>query len=311
MNAKWVYQSFDIKSWSPQNFFILAHGGAGPQDYKQTVNQPIIDELFSGKDFLKAYQGFRTKHQSDVEAMSLSETLCLTGAELLENHPSFNAGYGGALQADGKVRLSASYMNSERGTFSAVMNMEERKNPSWLAYKLQNNKHSVRDNQGAKNLADQLGMPKDNLITEARLNSWKKHQAENNSGKTGTIGCITYANQQITSCTSTGGIGNEVVGRIGDSPTIAGNYCDELTGVSCTGIGEQITALGVAHRICVRAYDGMGFEKACEKTILEAEKKQYELAFISLHKNVKQQKLEVFCGFSYSNLTWTTLQGSI
>lgn len=311
MNAKWIYQSFDIKNWSANDFFILAHGGAGPQDYKQTVNQPIIDELFSEKDFLKRYCSFKEEHQGDVEKMSLSESLCLTGAGLLEDHPSFNAGYGGALQADGKVRLSASYMNSSRGTFSAVMNVEERRHPSWLAYKLQNNRHSVRDNQGAGILADDLGIAKDNLITEARLSSWKKHQAEKNSGKTGTIGCITYANQQLTACTSTGGIGNEVVGRVGDSPTIAGNYCDEFTAVSCTGIGEQITALGVAHRICVRTYDGMGFEKACEKTILEAEKKQYELAFISLHKNIKQQKLEVFCGFSYSNLTWTTLQGMI
>lgn len=311
MNAKWVYQSYDIKDWSTRDFFIVTHGGAGPQDAHQTINQPMIESVFDGKDFAKNYEAFKVKHQSDLETMSLSESLCLTGAELLENHPAFNAGYGAALQADGVVRLSASYMNSKRGVFSAVMNLEERKNPSWLVYKLQNSRHCVRDHRGAELLADELKLPKENLVTEERLNNWKKYQVEKNSGKTGTIGCLAFANNELTACTSTGGIGNEVVGRVGDSPTIAGNYCDELTAVSCTGIGEQITSLGVANRICVRTYDGMPFEKACEKTILEAEKKQYELSFIALHRNKAQQKLEVFCAWSFCNLTWTSLQGTI
>ena len=311
MNAKWIYQSIDIKNWSDNDFLILTHGGAGPQDYDQRVNQPIIETLFSEKDFIRHYQGFRTQHQSEVEQMSKSESLSLTGAFLLEDHPAFNAGYGGALQADGKVRLSASYMNSRRGVFSSVMNIEERRHPSWLAYHLQQSPHSMRDAKGATTVADALNIPKENLITEDRMNSWKKYQQENKAGLHGTIGCLAYADQELTACTSTGGIGNEAVGRVGDSPTIAGNYCDENTAVSCTGIGEQITSLGIAHRICVRTNDGMDFEKACEKTILEAEKRKYHLAFISMHKDTVNKKLEIFCGWSYANLTWTSLQGTI
>lgn len=311
MNAKWIYQSIDIKSWSNRDFFILSHGGAGPQDYHHKINQPVIEGIFSEKSFLQSYQGFRSEHQSDVEKMGLSESLCLAGASFLENDPNFNAGYGGALQADGKVRLSASFMNSRKGVFSSVINLEDYKNPSWIAYKLQGSSHSMRDARGASTVAESLNLKKQNLITEDRLNAWKKHQAEKTAGKHGTIGCLAYAGGELCACTSTGGIGNESPGRIGDSPTIAGNFCDENTAVSCTGIGEQITSLGIAHRICVRAGDGVPFEKACEKTILEAEKRQYHLAFIALHKNTLNQKIEVFCGWSYSNLTWTALQGTI
>ena len=55
----------------------------------------------------------------------------------------------------------------------------------------------------------------------------------------------------LAAATSTGGISLKRVGRVGDAPLVgSGAYCNnELGGVSCTGHGESITKVVLAHRV--------------------------------------------------------------
>lgn len=53
--------------------------------------------------------------------------------------------------------------------------------------------------------------------------------------------------------TSTGGLSNKMVGRVGDSPLIgAGTYANDQLAVSCTGRGEQFIRHQVAYQLAAR-----------------------------------------------------------
>ncbi|MFQ5957366.1 MAG: isoaspartyl peptidase/L-asparaginase, partial [Candidatus Brocadiales bacterium] len=56
---------------------------------------------------------------------------------LLEDSPIFNAGTGSRLQADGKARMTASLMDGDTQKFSAVINIENVRNPIKVAHVLQ------------------------------------------------------------------------------------------------------------------------------------------------------------------------------
>ena len=55
----------------------------------------------------------------------------------------------------------------------------------------------------------------------------------------------------LAAATSTGGISLKRVGRVGDAPLVgSGAYCNnEIGGVSCTGHGESIAKVVLAHRV--------------------------------------------------------------
>lgn len=74
----------------------------------------------------------------------------------------------------------------------------------------------------------------------------------------------------------------EMSGRVGDTPTVAGNYASSLAGISCTGIGEEIVNNATAARVVVRVEDGMSLATAVNKTIKEANQHQYHFGLIGL-----------------------------
>src|SRR5690606_28748715 len=87
---------------------------------------------------------------------------------------------------------------------------------------------------------------------------------------TGTVGCEALdKDRKIAVATSTGGKGFEIVGRISDSATVAGNFANEFCGVSCTGVGEDIVSGAVASKIVTRVTDGFPLKDAFTKTFEE------------------------------------------
>ena len=102
----------------------------------------------------------------------------------------------------------------------------------------------------------------------------------------GTVGIVALDKKaNIVAGTSTGGIGNETPGRVSDSPTVAGTYASSKAGVSCTGIGEQITQQAAAAKIVIRVEDGMTLSEAFSKTIIESNYFNYSFGLISLDAN--------------------------
>ena len=86
----------------------------------------------------------------------------------------------------------------------------------------------------------------------------------------GTVGAVACdANGCLAAATSTGGMTNKKLGRVGDTPLIgSGTYADDVCAVSCTGHGEyfmrSVTAYDVAARI---KYKGSSLVEAAQESI--------------------------------------------
>ncbi|KAE9445706.1 hypothetical protein C3L33_22398, partial [Rhododendron williamsianum] len=88
----------------------------------------------------------------------------------------------------------------------------------------------------------------------------------------GTVGCVAVDNQgNLATATSTGGLVNKMVGRIGDTPIIgAGTYANSLCAVSATGRGESIMRATVARDVAaLMEYKGFSLEEAAAYVVGE------------------------------------------
>lgn len=187
--------------------------------------------------------------------------------ELLEDDPLFNAGTGSQIQSDGKVRMSASIMDGRNRKFSGVINIEEVKNPVRVAEKLLAFDDRVLGGEGATAFARAQGFDSYDPRTAQRIGEW---EAKVQAMATGTVGCVALdAHGHIAAATSTGGKGFEMVGRISDSATVAGNFANAHVGISCTGVGEDIVSASLAAAIGTRVTDGMSLDKAYQKSFAE------------------------------------------
>jgi L-asparaginase len=291
----------------------VLHGGAAPVDPgkdEAEVTRAAVRKMIAE---LSAYQ------KSSSDSRTIAEAQVLLGARLLEADPNFNAGYGAALQEDGTPRVSSGFMESTRQKCSAVINALEVKYPSELAYALQSRRFSVLDGQGAEMLARELGVARANLITPKRFDRWVElkrktlvgaHQADGH----GTIGAVSVSREgHLAAVTSTGGVGNETVGRVGDTPTAAGNYCTEKVAISCTGIGEQIIAHALAPRVAVRVDEGMDLEAAMRKSLGEADQRKYEFAAIAVAFDRARGEVHWCAGRTTLNMVWavSTPEGAL
>lgn len=186
---------------------------------------------------------------------------------LLEDDPLFNAGIGSQIQSDGKIRMSASVMDGVTKKMSGVINIEDVKNPILVAQKLLDVDDRILGGEGAIQFARKNGFPVFSTEIPQRR---EEYLARLKSMGTGTVGCVALDKDgKIAAATSTGGKGFELVGRISDSATVAGNFANEICGVSCTGVGEDIVSGAVAVKIVTRVTDGFSIAEAFAKTFQE------------------------------------------
>lgn len=185
----------------------------------------------------------------------------------LENDDLFNAGIGSQIQSDGKIRMSAALMDGSTLKMSGVINIEEVKNPIQVAQILLDSEDKVLGGEGATDFARKFGFEVFSTEIPQRR---AEYEAKKTGNRIGTVGCVALDEfGKIAVATSTGGKGFEIVGRISDSATVAGNYANEFCGVSLTGVGEDIVSGAVAAKIVTRVTDGFTIEKAFEKTFTE------------------------------------------
>ena len=185
----------------------------------------------------------------------------------LEDDELFNAGIGSQIQSDGKIRMSAAIMDGETQKMSGVINIEEVKNPIQVAKILMQEDDRVLGGSGATNYARKNGFE----VFSTEIPQRKaEYEAKLKSLGTGTVGCVALdINGKIAVATSTGGKGFELVGRISDSATVAGNYANKFCGVSLTGVGEDIVSNATAAKIVTRVTDGFSLKEAFAKTFDE------------------------------------------
>lgn len=126
--------------------------------------------------------------------------------------------------------------------------------------------HIMLIGEGANQFAAEMGVPKVDsleLVTPKARKKWEEFRfsnvvtevfnKEHKEGDLGhdTVGAVAMDLEgNFAAATSTGGIALKMVGRVGDSPLIgSGAFCDDVGGVSCTGHGESIAKVVLAHRV--------------------------------------------------------------
>jgi beta-aspartyl-peptidase (threonine type) len=197
----------------------------------------------------------------------------------LEADPVFNAGLGGAIQADGVVRTDAGLMTAD-GRSEAVTTQGTR---SGAACSMRGVKHAVSvarlvrretphvllAGEDAVDLADFFGIETGvDLTTERTRSRWAdatppeepgaehlafvREQFGDGGGQRDhdTVGAVVRGEGQIAAATSTGGRWFAYSGRVGDVPQVgAGFYAAAAGAASATGHGEEIAEDGLARRV--------------------------------------------------------------
>lgn len=236
---------------------IIIHGGffseSDQSNEIKAAKQKALERIV-----LESYEFLKTHSAKDTVVYAVS---------LLEDDELFNAGIGSQIQSDGIIRMSASLMDAETQKFSGVINIENVKNPVFVAEKLQDYPDKVLGGMGAKKFASENGFVDFSTEIPKRKEEYLKKVA---NGRLGTVGCVALDKHgKLAAATSTGGKGFEMPGRISDSATVAGNYANTYCAVSCTGVGEDIVSNATATKIVTRVTDGVNIENAFDRTFEE------------------------------------------
>jgi beta-aspartyl-peptidase (threonine type) len=180
---------------------------------------------------------------------------------VLEDEPSFNAGTGACLNAEGLIELDASIMEGSGLRAGAVCALPPFLHPIAIARAvLEDGLHVLYAGEGAARFAVGRGFApstSEGMTTEAaraRLQAVRAKvglvgQPDHDGWAGGTVGVVARDGRGVVAAgTSTGGRVNKRVGRVGDSPILgAGNYADDDGGAcSATGDGEAVLRLCLA-----------------------------------------------------------------
>jgi len=207
----------------------------------------------------------------------------------MEDDPTFNAGYGSALNLLGRAEMDASIMDGRTLQAGAVALVTRVKNPIRLArLVMEKTDHVFVAGSGAERLARLFRLESRNPITCSTKRSWRFLRAQLVRGQvaylpiaselvhefpevmsTGTVGAVARdGDGNIAAGTSTGGLALRLPGRVGDTPLIgSGTYADESGGCSVTGIGEGAIRLALAKTACDLIRSGLTPQKAAGKSV--------------------------------------------
>jgi beta-aspartyl-peptidase (threonine type) len=223
------------------SFSLMIHGGAGAISRPERFADSLREVVEAGARMLRG-------GADALEAVAH----CVA---LLEDEPLYNAGRGAALNADGAAFCDASIMDGRTLAAGAVAGVARVRNPVLLArVAMEKTPHVFFIGEGAEDLARAQGLvfedasyfvTPERLEQLARARKWHEttlDHAKSAEGKLGTVGAVAMdLSGNLAAATSTGGLVNQMRGRVGDSPVVgAGVFADnESCAISCTGVGEH------------------------------------------------------------------------
>ncbi|XP_073531619.1 isoaspartyl peptidase/L-asparaginase isoform X2 [Phyllobates terribilis] len=243
---------------------IVVHGGAGA----------IVKEYEDGyRTGVKraALQGYNILREGGDALTAVEEAVVV-----LEDDPHFNAGHGSVLNEEGEVEMDAIIMDGKDLSSGAVSAVKCIANPIKLArLVMEKTDHMLLTCKGASLFAKAQGIPEikgEQLITERSRERWRKNQTPGSNPVAcqlglGTVGAVAIDSKGNVACaTSTGGMTNKMVGRVGDTACIgSGGYANNNIGaISTTGHGESIMKVTLARLILHYMEQGMSTEDAAE-----------------------------------------------
>ncbi len=283
-----MYYHGQVTSRSQHTAVLLVHGGAWaiPDADRPAHETGVRNALAAGYSIL-------SRGGSALDAVEAAVVV-------LEDDPTFDAGYGSFLTSDGRVQLDALLMDGGRMKAGGVACVERLRNPIKAArIVLEQSPHVYFVGAGAEQFAASHGVPlienrelvldrererlaraqsreaaglADETFTGHLLRDDKSpetafHPALSSHDTVGAVALDTSGN--LAAATSTGGILNKTPGRVGDSSLIGcGCYADNLSAaVSLTGWGEPIMKLVLGKWATDRVAAGTAPEFAAREAI--------------------------------------------
>jgi beta-aspartyl-peptidase (threonine type) len=187
----------------------------------------------------------------------------VAAVRLMEDDPTFNAGYGAVLNQLGEVELDAAVMEGTTLSAGAVAAVKGVANPIDLARRvMERSPHVLLTGDGALAFAREQNLtlcaPESLIVDRERRRSQdakgsKKQALQESaliSGPSDTVGAVARDESgRLAAAASTGGTLGKFAGRVGDTPLIGcGLYADDRRGAAAsTGWGEGIIRVVMAH----------------------------------------------------------------
>ncbi|NKJ46313.1 beta-aspartyl-peptidase [Burkholderia sp. SG-MS1] len=282
------------------NAVIAIHGGAGTI-LRASMSAGAETEYHAALHaVLSAGQRVLADGGSALDAVS-------EAVRLLEDCPLFNAGHGAVYTAAGTHELDAAIMDGSTLEAGAICCVKRVRNPVLAARRvLERSEHVLFTGEGAEAFAAAQGLEfvePAYFDTEARHRQWllardqqravldhdgatlaavasanpddgepTPHEPIDPNRKFGTVGAVALDRHgHVAAATSTGGVTNKQVGRVGDTPLIgAGCYADDATcAVSTTGSGEMFMRMVAAYDVAAQmAYRNVSLQEAAHDVVM-------------------------------------------
>jgi beta-aspartyl-peptidase (threonine type) len=273
---------------------IAIHGGAG------TITRAAMDATRE-REYIEALQHVLQAGQRILAEGGSALDAVTEAVRLLEECPLFNAGKGAVLTHAGTYELDAAVMDGATLEAGAVACVTRLRNPVLAARAvLDHSEHVLFAGAGAEAFAEAQGLElvaPDYYFTQARHDQWQRargtagmalldHDAaalaaqgkasaadpidpDSKFGTVGAVACDSCGN--LAAATSTGGVTNKRVGRVGDTPVIgAGCYADDVAAVSATGTGEMFIRTVAAYDVSAQMrYAGLSLEDSARRVVME------------------------------------------
>lgn len=246
---------------------VVVHGGAGGAPERPAERRSILEDAVT--------KAQATRSPLDAVRKAIQP---------LESASEFNAGVGGAVQSDGKIRTDAGVMTAD-GTAGGACSMAGVTHAIDVAHVVATETpHLLVAGEPAVELAAAHGIETGcDLWTDQSRDRWNSVEPPGDNwadhlqwvreqfAGTDTVGAVATDGERLAVGTSTAGRWFALAGRVGDVPQLgAGFYADERGGASATGEGEAIARFGLARRV-VDLLDTFGPRQAAEEAINEFE----------------------------------------
>ncbi|MCB9566398.1 MAG: isoaspartyl peptidase/L-asparaginase [Myxococcales bacterium] len=191
---------------------IVIHGGAG------TIAPDLREAALAG------VAAAARRGQAMLAAGAGAVDVAVAAVRLLEDDPTFNAGRGACLTADGEVEVDAGIMRSRDRRSGALAGVRNLRDPINVARRvMEATRHSLLVGEGAESFARAQGLGafgRHEVETAKAVERWRQAKAGEAAidNRADTVGAVVLdAAGELCAAGSTGGVLLKLPGRVGDT----------------------------------------------------------------------------------------------
>jgi len=261
-------------SAKPTQAVLAVHGGAGTLSGGRLPTSQRTGYARGLASALRIGHGILDRQGSALDAVT-------EAVAVLEDNAQFNAGRGAVLCSDGSIELSASVMDGADLAVGGVAGLKRTKNPVRAARLFMHHSHTLIWGAQVEDRARRHGLEMvepDYFETPERRIQWQKLRASDDvrldhdgDGPHGTVGAVALdCRGNLAAATSTGGMTNQMPGRIPDSAVIgAATWAqNRLCALSTTGKGDAFSRIVFARRVAdLMALASLAPDQAARQTL--------------------------------------------